>query len=357
MKPQDILYSRLLNHGLSREVFSTPAEVVTWFGAMQAQDYPGAKWAIALRIPGATDETIEQAIDNKEIVRSWSLRGTWHFMSPEDIRWILQIAASRIGSLYASYYRKLDLDKAMLSKCCKVMEQEMKDGSLLTREEIAAALQKKKIVTQDMRLSFILLHAALHGLICHTSRRKKSFTFGLLDEWIPAAPKHTRGEAIEALTKRYFISHGPATVQDFAWWSGLTVADSKKGIEMAGKTLITEALDKTNYYLSVDGFTSGKPKGVFLLPGFDEYFIAYKNRNLIMNTEYARKMMAAKNGLYSNTIVIDGIIAGTWRRTINKDNINMELNLFEKLTTAKTRELDKAIKEFGKFAGLPVAYK
>lgn len=354
MKPQDILYNRLHNQGLAQNIFSRPGEVVSWLGAMQAQDYPGAKWALALRIPGATDDIIEQAIDNKEIVRSWSLRGTWHFMSPDDIRWILQIAASRISSLYASYYRKLGLDKAMLSKCYKVMEQNMRDGNLLTREEIAAALQKKKIATHDMRLSFMLLHAALHGLICHTSRRKKSFTFGLLDEWVPANQKMSLNEAITSLTKKYFISHGPATVQDFAWWSGLTVSEAKKGIDRAGTVLRCEVVDGVSYYMSADGYATGKPKGVFLLPGFDEYFIAYKDRNLIMNTEYTRKMMAVKNGLYSNTIVVDGVIAGMWKRTINKDNINMELNLFEKLSAAKSRELDKAIKEFGKFAGLPV---
>jgi hypothetical protein len=355
MKPQDIVYTRLHNHGIGQNIFSRPGEVVTWLGAVQAQDYPGAKWGIGLRIPGSTDDTIEEAIAEKEIVRSWGLRGTLHFMSPADIRWILQLAASRISSLYASYYRKLGLDKAMLSKCYKTIEQALRDSKLLTREEIAASLQKKKIATHDMRLNFILLHAALHGLICHTTRRKKSFTFGLLDEWVPVTNKLARDEALEALTKRYFISHGPATVQDFSWWSGLTIADVKRSIGMAGKLLVSEAVNGVTYYMSADKHISTeKPKGVFLLPGFDEYFVAYKDRSLIMNTEYARKMMAVKNGLFANTIIINGMIAGTWRRTINKDSMNMEFKPFEKLSAAKMKGLNKVVKEFEKFTGLTI---
>ena len=353
MTNSEITRYRLLNQQISTHQFDEPGKLVSWLGAVQAQDYYGAKWSLGLRIPGSTDEDIEIAISDKTLVRTWALRGTLHFLAAADIRWILKLLSPRLISIYGSYYRRLGLDKALVAKSNQVMYRTLRNGKQLTRKELKIQLEKKGIATHEMRLSFLLLRAALDGLICFGSRRDKEFTFTLLDEWIPVTKKLEGDEALAELTRRYFISHGPATVQDFAWWSGLAIVDIKRGLEILKSDLNKEVVKGRTYWMPNNmKATTFQSKTIYLLPGFDEYIVAYKDRTAAIEAAHIKQVMGAGNGLFNSTIVINGRVRGTWKRTMRKDHVHIETNFFQKLNKSKQIALIAAKKRFAKFLGI-----
>src|SRR6185503_5208433 len=231
---------RLANQKLSTSTFKSPAEVVSWLGAVQAQDYAGAKWAVALRAPGLTDSDIEQAFTDGKILRTHVMRPTWHFVLPEDIRWMLELTAPRVLAAIAYMDRQLGLDKAIIKRSNAILAKALQGGNQLTRAELGSILQRSRVNTDDLRLGHLLSHAEVDGIICSGGRRGKQFTYALIDERAPRARTLKRDEALAELTRRYFVSHGPATVQDFVWWSGLTTADARNGLEMNKSRLIQE---------------------------------------------------------------------------------------------------------------------
>jgi hypothetical protein len=344
---------RLCTQQIAVQQFAAPAELVAWMGFIQAQDYPGAKWSIGLRVPGATDASIEQAIADKSIVRSWSFRGTLHFMSSADIRWMLQIAVPRVMPKFSTHLRKLEMDKATLSKSRAIFATVLRDGKHLTRKELMVALQKKKISTDGLRSNFFILNAALEGLICCGVRRSKEFTYTLLDQWLPATPKLHKEEALAALALRYFNSHGPATSQDFAWWLGITQADAKAALAAVVNKLQTITVNDQTYYLPSITL-SRSSASVYLLPGFDEYLLGYKNREAVLAPEYAKHVVGAGNGLFAATIVVNGGISGTWKRTLKKDAVVLDLNYFTPLNNSQIKTIKTAANKYSSFIGLPL---
>jgi len=349
----EIARYRLVNQQISNHLFDEPGKLVSWLGAVQAQDYYGAKWSLGLRIPGSTDDDIEKAIADKKLIRSWALRGTLHFLVPADIRWILKLLSPRLISIYGSHYQRLGLDKSLLEKSSQIIYRALKDGKQLTRKELKFQLEKKGIATQELRLSFLLLRAALDGQICFGSRRNKEFTFTLLDEWIPAAKKLESDEALAELTRRYFTSHGPATIKDFAWWSGLPIIDIKRGLEIIKSGLHKEVVKEQTYWMP-DNMPVKKAhsKTIYLLPGFDEYIIAYKERTAALDAANVKEVMGAGNALFNSTIVINGRVEGTWKRTIRKDHVLIKTTLFRKLNNSHQDALTVAKKRFAKFLGM-----
>ncbi len=227
MKKADIIHSRLLNQQIANSYFQQPGELVEWMGAMQAQEYAMAKWAIGLRIPGSTDAMVESAFNKGGILRTHLLRPTWHFVSPTDIRWMLALSAPRINAIGAYMYRQLKLDNAIFRRSAAVLLKTLEGGKYLTRTELQEALKQKKIIADGLRLGYIMMHAELEGLICSGPRQGKQFTYALLEERVPPVPALTRDESLALLAKKYFSSRGPATTIDFATWSGLTITDSK----------------------------------------------------------------------------------------------------------------------------------
>ncbi len=229
----EIARRRLHNQHVTRPGLRTPEAVVAWFGAMQAQEYAAARWAIGLRLPGSVgDAEIERAFDAGRILRTHVMRPTWHFVTTADIRWMLELTAPRVQRTLGSYTRQLGLDARTLTRATKVFERVLRDGQHLTRPELGEHLQKAGIEARLNRLAHIALHAELERVICSGPRRGKQFTYALLDERAPRAIRLTRDEALAELTTRFFRSHGPATIRDFVWWSGLTTADSKRGLDV-----------------------------------------------------------------------------------------------------------------------------
>ncbi len=237
MKTGDIIQYRLHNQLLTQSPFSAPVDVVCWFGAMQAQDYYASQWALGIRLPGSKETDIETALNKGQIIRSWSFRGTWHYMAPEDVQWMLALAAPRLSSLHNSYYRKLELDEKTLLKSKKVIIAALEGGKNIGRKDLVKIIEKKGISVEGLRSNFLLLRAALDGIICQGPRKGKETSFVLAGEWIKKNKKLNHDESVVELTKRYFQSHSPASLKDFSWWSGLSTSVAKKGIEMCRSEL------------------------------------------------------------------------------------------------------------------------
>ena len=326
MNTSDVLSQRLHNQKLSSSELKTPADVVRWLGAVQAQDYHGAKWALALRMRNATHADVEAAFNNGEIIRTHLLRPTWHFVAPEDVRWLLQLTAPHVNRRSGSGYRMFELDDVVFKKSNKVLTRALRGGKHLTRATLKAALNKAGIAADNgVRLAHILLRAELDGIVCSGPRVGKQFTYALFEERVPPGKTLTREEALSELTRRYFRSHGPATLQDFIWWSGLSTTDAKHGLELAGEkeTQITRIKNRIDY-------------PCHLLPAFDEYFVAYKER----------ETMPGLNNwdVLGPTIIIGGKVAGRWKQTNGRITLNVlrDLNKTEHraLIAAQQRYID-----------------
>ncbi|MDQ2716485.1 MAG: winged helix DNA-binding domain-containing protein [Chloroflexota bacterium] len=358
MLPLDIAHQRLHNQLITRRMFEKPAEVVQWLGAVQSQDYAAAKWALGLRLPGATDEDIERAFTSGAILRTHVMRPTWHFVMPADIRWMLALTAPRVNVGNASRYRQLELDDSVFLRSNAALIRALQGGKQLTRLELMSVLQQAGITTDkdDVgRFTHIIMHAELDGLVCSGARQGKQFTYALLDERAPQARPFDHDEALATLTSRYFTSHGPATVQDFVWWSGLTVADARAGLAMVKSQLVHEVVDGQTYWFSASmSPAEDLSQAAYLLPNFDEYTVGYRDRGAVFDAAHTNKVNFRGNILFSHAIVLNGQVAGTWRRTINKGAVMITSNLFTPLNTDETHAVAAAVDRYGAFLGMAV---
>jgi hypothetical protein len=259
------------------------------------------------------------------------------------------------------YNRKLELTGRVFARSHAAIARALERGKFLTRSEIAEALSRVRIQAHGQRLAHLVMQAELDQLICSGPMRGKKFTYALLEERVPRAKTLTRDEALAELVRRYFSSHGPATLRDFAWWSGLTVADAKRGTELISGDLITEVIDGCSYWSSATSSPRGhRPpartnhiRSVFLLPTYDEYLIAYRDRDLIAVPAAERTHESAFD-LFANFLFVDGRLAGTWRRTVSKDSIVVSVTPHIPLSPADTRLLNAEAERLGQFLDSPV---
>lgn len=356
MKTKELIALRLHNQHLSRHGFQKPEEIVRWMGAMQAQDYAGAKWSIGLRLDNATETDIEQAISRREIVRTWPMRGTLHFVSAGDLRWMLKLLAPRIISSLAGRQRQLEMDGLVLKRSKKLVISALSGGKQLQRREIFQLLEKAKIPTTGQRGIHILQQFALEGLVCLASHQGKQPSFALLDEWLKPTTALDPDEALRELTIRYFLGHGPARPQDFAWWSGLKLTDVKTGLLLAGSHLKSVSCDQTIYWMAPDlaPMARSHPRPL-LLPGFDEYMLGYADRTQILEGEHQQKIVPGNNGMFMSTLVLGGRIGGTWKKSIKKQELAVELSPFQALEKGQESAIHRLVKRYAAFLGLQVA--
>lgn len=353
----DIVRHRLHTQLLSQTTFTQPAEVVEWLGAVQSQDYAGAKWALAQRLKeSTTDAKIDKDFNEGKILRTHLLRPTWHFVTPADIRWLLKLTAPRVHAVNAFMYRSQGLDKATLRKGNTMLEKALRGGNQLTRSELASLFQKAGLIgdSNGVRMGYFLMYAELEGLICSGARRGKQFTYALLEERVPRVKSLTPVEALAELTRRYFATRGPATLADFTWWSGLTMADAKKGIDMVKSQFVNEVWKDQSYWFanSVSPVTMKSPTA-HLLPNYDEYFIGFKDRSAIAEVAERAGIQSSDPSLIAHIVILDGQIIGGWKRTIEKDAVLVALKLFTKLTKAENQAVGKAVDGYGNFLRLP----
>ena len=350
----DILQQRLHNQLLSQTKFTQPSQVVAWLGAVQSQDYAGAKWALAQRTNGLTDAVIEQAFAQGEILRTHVLRPTWHFVTPVDIRWMLALTAPRVRAAMAYMNRQLGLDTAIFEKSNAALTKALQGNKQLTRSELGQILQKAGIPVDGLHLGHLMGRAELDGIICSGVRRGKQHTYALLEERAPQAKSLEPDEALAELTKRYFTSHGPATLPDFVWWSGLTTTDTRKGIEFVKSQFDHEVVDDQTYWFIASGSTRKLSPTVHLLPDYDEYTVGYTDRAEIFDITHSNKLDARGSVLAQYSIMINGQVAGTWKRTIKKNEVLIELVPFIMLTDDQNQAIIAATQQYGKFLELPV---
>ena len=303
--------------------------MVRWLGAVQAQDFDAAKWALGLRMRSTTKTAIEKAYNEGKILRTHLMRPTWHFVAPDDIRWLLQLTAPRVNTKAGPYYRKLELDAATFKRSNKALIKALRGGKHLPRRALKSVLNEAGVAVDDtVRLAHVLLRAELDGLICSGPIVGKQITYALLEERVPATNPLERDEALAQLARRFFTSHGPATLQDFVWWSGLTVADAKSGVALIEPVRVTKSTQESKH-------------SAHFLPAFDEYLVAYKDR---------------EQGMLGPAVIVDGRIAGTWKRTIDNSTVTIVFSPSKALNKSERVAIANAADRYASFVGLPVHF-
>lgn len=357
MKFRDISQYRLYNQRISANKFELPCQVVNWFGAMQAQDYNSAKWALFVRSANGTNEMIEQSFVDKSVIRTWLMRGTLQIAVTQDIHWMLTLLAPRLIRGSAGRNKQLGLDEDTFTNSFKILSSVLEDGKILTRNEIMTLLNKDGISTEGQRGYHILWRAGMEKLICFGPMRGSRQTFMLLDEWIKEKKLFNRDESIAALVERYIRSHGPATIKDFIFWSGLTTTDAKNGFENNKHNMVQEKINEEIFWQIENFRIPNLPSpGVYLLPAFDEYFLGYNTRNVVLDPMYMKKAVS-NNGIFRPIIVIDGQIVGIWKHNQRKNSVLITIDLFRKLTDGEFNGLNFAAEQYGIFIDKMVELK
>lgn len=352
----DIAFYRLHNQHLSQNKLNDAVDAVRVLGAVQAQDFAGAKWALGLRTNGLIETDVERAFADGSILRTHLLRPTWHFVTPEDIRWMLALTAPRVRAQMAYMDRQLELDNAIFRKSNAALFRVLEGGKQLTRGELEQAFQKARIPAQGQRLGQLMMRAELDGIVCSGPRRGKQHTYALLEERVPPARALTRDESLAELVKRYFLTRGPATLQDFAWWSGLTMADARNGMEMVKSGFVNATIDnQTHWFAESSPPARGKSPTAHLLPNYDEFFIGFKDRSAIGKVARQAGIRKDDPALIAHIIILEGQLIGGWRRSLNRDSVAVEASLITRLTRSEERAVAEAAEKFGEFLELPVA--
>jgi len=353
MKPSDIVQLRLANQHLTTADFTTPAEVVSQLGAVQAQDFPAAKWALGLRMKSGSEEVVAKAYDEGKILRTHVMRPTWHFLVPEDIEDVLSLTASRVHAVSKYMYNRENLTPDIFARCEKILKEVLK-GTYLTRTELGEILTKHNIPAIKQTLAYILIHAELERVICSGPRKGKQFTYALFNERVPQVKKKSQDEALSQLMLKYFTSHGPAQLIDFSWWSGLSMQSVTEGISLVGSRLQKEIVEGKEYWFAPQQLPPIPVRTTaFLLSIYDEYTIAYKDRSALGGDRYVEKFITMGNALTA-VIIVDGQIVGTWKREMKKESIVVLLNLLKNISSTQKEALEEAAKQYGKYHALPV---
>ena len=343
---------RLWSQQVTRPASACVGEVVARLGAVQAQDYLGALWAVGLRTIGATEESVERALAEGTIVRTWPMRGTIHFVAAADARWMLELLAPRVVRGAASRRAQLGLDEATIAASAVAVSRALEGGRRLTRNALYEVLERANIAAAGSRGLHILGRLAHDRLVCFGAREGKQPTFALFDEWAPGAKSLPADEAIAALTLRYFKSHGPATAQDFMWWSGLTSAEVKAGLAAAGEGLGHERIEGKDYYF--DPALPPEipaPPGACLLPPFDEFLVAYRDRGASLDPQYNNQVVPGGNGIFNPIVVIGGRVVGTWKRELKKDRVALTFSPFATEDSAHAETVAVAAQRYAAFLG------
>lgn len=348
----DIVKERLANQGLGYYRFESPLEVVKWFGAVQAQEFPGGSWGIGLRLKDSNMQEIEKAIEERKIIRTWPMRGTLHFVAAEDAKWMLELMALRVIRKYASYYRKLGLNDDIFEKSSKIITKELR-GKQLTRKEIYSILEKNGIDSKKSKGLFILGYLSQKAVVCLASHRGKQPTFALFDEWIKNSKKIDKKESLKEITKRYFQSHGPATIHDCMWWSGLTSTEIKEGISQHTDIKNIDFNGKTYWFFHNAKKIELKSYAHFL-PAYDEFLIAYKDRTASLRDEDKKKIFSSKNLIFSSALIINGKAIGMWKPVKKKNSVEVKIHFFTEANNAEKNLIKTELEKYGKFFSVPV---
>jgi hypothetical protein len=349
---------RLQAQAIANPLSTTPEAVVTMLGAVQAQDYTGALWSIGLRLAGGTRAGVEQAIAERSIVRTWPMRGTLHFVPAIDARWMLELLAPRILKGAAGRHRQLELDSGSFTRSRNIIRKALQQHRVMTRRDIFAALEKGGMSTGGQRGIHILQQLSMECTLCYGPHAEKQPTFVLFDDWIATSRTLEREEALRTIAERYFTGHGPATLRDFVWWTGLTMADARLALSLAQKSLESYKHDGAEYWMA-RGLTvlQDAQPAAHLLPGFDEYLLGYTDRSAALPQKYAERVVPGANGVFLSTLVLDGQVRGTWRRETGPKGIVIEASPFGRFSAAEKESFAAPAERYARFLDVPVTIK
>lgn len=325
------------------------AEVVCWLGAMQAQDLASGLWSFGVRLPGWTAADVTAALERREALRTWPMRGTIHFVPPRDARWMVELMGVRVLAGAARRREQLGLSEETAVQAMEVLGAALTGGGRLSRSECLAVLAEKGIDTSGQRGYHLLWYASQRGLLCIAPNIGNEQSFVLLDEWVPDPHRPERDEALGTIALRYFRGRGPTTRQDFAGWTGLTAADAKRGIAVAGDALARVTVDGVESYLDAALLDTAPPPAddeMLVLPGFDEYLLGYKDRSLMVPDEHKAAIIPGSNGVFQSTVVRAGQVVATWKRTLTKTRVRITV---QPLVPLQRAEVEQAFERYGQF--------
>ena len=345
---------RLISQKLHKTTHSTPQEIVQHLGAMQAQDYAMAKWAVGSRCD-ASEKAIEEAINSAQIIRTHILRPTWHFVSADDIYWMLDLSGPQVKRIVTSYVKKYGYNAKKLDQTNAAIQKILAGNNHLTREEIMQELSITKASGPDHLSGPIMMYAELDGLVCNGKMNGKQMTYALLEERVPKTQgRLTQEEGLIKLALRYFESHGPATLLDFSWWSGFSPTSCKNIINAIELQLNSITIEDQKYWFKNDISTEDDfRESIHFLPAFDEILISYKSREASILPEHQPKAFT-NNGIFKPIILENSKVIGTWKRTIKKDHAKIETQFFNETENHKKAILFEAIKPFENYLGTKI---
>lgn len=346
---------RTLSQQVARQNLRTPGELVAWFGAVQAQDYPASKWAIASRLSTLlSDADIEKAVNDKQIVRTWPMRGTLHFVQPQDVHWMLELLAHRVENKFRRVQEDAGLDLAHFDKAADILAVEMR-GEQLTRKDVHDILAGHGLRVEGQRLYYTIVQLALRGLVAVASLKGKQPTFVWCDEWIPKNERRRLGgdEALCEVATRYIQSHGPVAPHDFSWWSGLTLTESRRAFSLVDSAVAVP--DAPDYmmdshllrFLAQDAIEDS----VFLAPAFDESVVGLKERSAVISSGDFKKMTPYSNGMFSPIILCNGQFAGLWSKKQTVAGIAIRCDVTQRLTPRQKELLLHEATTYAEFLG------
>lgn len=342
---------RMSSQQLHRPQFSSPLEIVSFMGAMQAQEYTMAKWAVGIRLKSPALRTVDEALAKGEILRTHVMRPTWHFIAAEDIRWMCQLSKERIRRAYNSYLGtlKLEMPETFRVKAADLVLRALEGGNSLTKKEIEQVMNHGGIEMDNARVSLLLSFLETEGIVCSGVDKGKDFTYALLDERVPATVELTKEESLARLATAYFRSHSPASLNDFVWWSGLSVTEARQAMTLIEKELVADLFPEQNLFIH-DTCTSirSSKNTLHLLPSYDEYLISYKDRTAVLASDHHPK--AFNNwGIFYPVILYDGKIIGNWKKSAAKKTLNVAYTFFDGHACEDSALLEKAIERYKMF--------
>jgi hypothetical protein len=359
----EIAAERLRRHSLARPRAGRAHDVVRWFGAMQAQEFLPATWGVALRMAGTvTRADVERAIDEGHVLRTHVMRPTWHFVAREDIGWLLKLTAPHVHRRMAPYDRQLGLDANVKTRAAGIVERALAGGTFLTRVELADHLRRAGLHVDGMRMAHLAMFAELEGIICSGPRRGTVSTYALLAERAPARDAFSGDEPLGELARRFLRSHAPATAKDLAWWAGVPMAEARRGIEIVKAR--PREVDGVVYWTLPERERSARvDRPAHLLPIYDEYLVAYRDRVAVPHRP-ATRGIAPWFGSFQHSVVVDGQVAGTWRAVTDAarpvapppsrardERVRIEIVPHRRLSAGDRRAIDAAACRYGRFLG------
>lgn len=358
MIKSDIPAIRLLNQQLTQTKFKTPKDLVKYLGAVQSQDFTGAKWALGLRLQNSSDEEIDKAFNEGKILRTHAVRPTWHFVTPEDLGWITKLNAPQVKKIMSYYYKQLDITPSVINKSNSIIANALKNKNFLTRTEIEKKLAQGGIKAHGQKLGHIVGEAELDLIICSGPKKGKQFTYALVDEVTPQTKTISREDSLSKLAEIFFNSRGPATIKDFSKWSGLSMVDSRNGLDSVKSKLKSETIEGKEYYFqNFKPSAISHPPSALLLPNYDEYISSYADYTIISEPTHRKNLDLKGNALFWNHLIINGMVVGSWKRVFKPKTVEIELAPFRHLTKAEKEALEKETEKYEHFLGLEVQLK